>query len=169
MALTASLAIAAASAAIQVAQAQQAARARNKANNAAYAAQAKQVALAQKIQERRRKQALKQETATRRAAFGAHGTGSATGSSAAVLRGLKTESARQGEEAALNRQAGLSASLVNTQNSNRLALLEADQKSQSAAFGAIAKGLTAGASEYSANRLNSTAQLKPQPARTPAP
>ena len=141
MAVTTSLAIAAASAAIQVAQAQQAAKARNKANNAAYAAQARQVQLAQKIQERQRKQVLSQETATRRAKFGG------------------TESARRGQENALTRRAGLQSSLVNVQNSNRLALLEADHKSQGAIFGAVAKGLTAGAAEF---------QAPPGPPRQPA-
>ena len=157
MAVTTSLAIAAASAAIQVAQAQQAAKARNKANNAAYAAQARQVQLAQKIQERQRKQVLSQETATRRAKFGATGTGSSGGSGAAVVRG--TESARRGQENALTRRAGLQSSLVNVQNSNRLALLEADHKSQGAIFGAVAKGLTAGAAEF---------QAPPGPPRQPA-
>lgn len=138
-----SLASMGAAAALQTAQAQQAAKARTRANNSAFDAQGRQVQLARKIQERQRKYAVSRETASRRARFGASGAGSASGSGAAVVRGLKTESARRGRENALAQKAGLQSSLVNVQNSNRAALLDAAHKGQSAIFGAVAKGLTA--------------------------
>lgn len=143
MGTTASLALMGAGAALQTFQAQQAAKARTRANNSAFDAQARQVQLTQKIQERQRKYALSRETASRRARFGASGAGSASGSGAAVVRGLKTESARQGRENALVQRSGLQSSLVNVQNNNRAALLDAAHKGQSAIFGAVAKGLTA--------------------------
>lgn len=143
MAMTASLAMMAAGAALSAVQAQQAAKARTRANNSAFDAQSRQVQLAHQIQERQRKRVLSRETAARRARFGAGGTGSSGGSSAAVIKGLKTESARRGLENAKSHRAGLQSSLVNVQNSNRAALLKASHQGQNAIFGAVSRGLGA--------------------------
>ncbi|MCY4397459.1 MAG: hypothetical protein OXC10_20230 [Rhodospirillaceae bacterium] len=122
-----------AGAAISASQADRAAQMRIEAQNREYEMRGRQMKLQHEIEERRRKQELKEALATRRARYGGAGIAGG-GSSAAVLAGLKRKSAKAGAEAAKEKRLGLQSSLLSVENSNRRALQNAAFANESAAF-----------------------------------
>ena len=143
LAITAALG--AASQAIGAAQADRRARAEAQAQSNAVAHQLQQQALAAEIEERRRRELLKRERAQRLARFGAQGIAAAGGSADAVLSGLTAESARQGAEAMRQRSLGMSGSLLDLADRNRLTLLRAAEARERAALGLAGDLAKAGA------------------------
>ena len=125
-----------AGAAVSASQADRAAQMQIEAQNREYAMRAQQMKLRHEIEERRRKQDLKEALAARRARFGAGGVGAAGGSSAALLAGLRRKSAKAGAEAAKEKRLGLQSNLLSVENRNRRAL-------QNAAFAGERAGLKA--------------------------
>ena len=79
-------------------QKSQAVRSQNKQLAAQQAFQEQQIATTREIEERRRKEQLRQNQAAQRARFGALGLSASGGSAAAVLRGLSTKSALRGQD-----------------------------------------------------------------------
>lgn len=133
----------AAGAALSASQANRSASEQVRANNQAAAMRNRQVQLQHQIEERRRKQQLKETKATKRARFGGAGVGSSAGSSAAVITGLQRKSGKAGAEAASDKRLGLQANLLNVQNANRKALQEAAFRRENAALKA-ASGIAGG-------------------------
>ncbi len=123
-----------AGAAISASQADRAAQLQIEAQNREYEMRGRQMKLQHEIEERRRKQELKEALATRRARYGGAGIAAAGGSSAALLAGLKRKSAKAGAEAAKEKRLGLQSNLLSVRNSNRRALQNAAFAGESAAF-----------------------------------
>ena len=123
-----------AGAALSASQANRAAQTQIDAQNREHDMRARQAKLQHEIEERRRKQALKEALATRRAGYGGAGISAGGGSSAALLAGLRRKSARAGAEAAKEKRLGLQSNLLSVRNSNRRALQNAAFANESAAF-----------------------------------
>ena len=83
-----------AGAAVSASQADRAAQMQIEAQNREYAMRAQQMKLRHEIEERRRKQDLKEALAARRARFGGAGVGAAGGSAAALLAGCGARAPR---------------------------------------------------------------------------
>ena len=129
-----------AGAALSASQANRAAELQMDAQNREYEMRARQMKLRHEIEERRRKQNLKEAVAARRARYGGAGVGAGGGSSAALLAGLRRKSAKAGAEAAEERQLGLQSNLLSVENSNRRAL----QRARFAGQDALLKAATGG-------------------------
>ncbi len=125
-----------AGAAVSASQADRAAQQQIEAQNREYEMRARQAKLRHEIEERRRKQDLKEALAARRARYGGAGVSAGAGSAAALLAGLRRKSAKAGAEAAEEKRLGLQSNLLSVENSNRRAL-------QDAAFAGERAGLKA--------------------------
>ena len=121
-------------AAISASQANRAAQTQIEARNREYEMRARQTKLRHEIEERRRKQDLKEALAARRARYGGAGVSAGAGSAAALLAGLRRKSAKAGAEAADEKRLGLQSGLLGVQNSNRRALRNAAFANETAAF-----------------------------------
>jgi hypothetical protein len=140
MAEFATLAVMTAGSALGAVQAQRRAEAENAAQGEAVRRQMEQQRLAAEIEERRRREQLARERAERLARFGGQGLAGTGGSADAVLEGLAAESARRGAEAGRARSLGLSHSLLDLADRNRLNLLRAAEARERAILGVAEAG-----------------------------
>ncbi len=123
-----------AGAALSASQADRAAQMQVEAQNREYEMRARKAKLRHEIEERRRRQDLKEALAARRARYGGAGVSAGGGSSAALLAGLRRKSAKAGAEAAEEKRLGLQSGLLSVRNSNRRALQNAAFANETAAF-----------------------------------
>jgi len=134
-----SLAFSAAMAGMNSIQARQQARSANRQAQAQAAQKTAVLNRAQQIEERRRKDQLKRDTATQRARFAAQGTGARGGSAAAVLQGLARPVDEAIEDTRLRTESSISAINENLSYRNRTNLLEASAPLRRFAFNTFAK------------------------------